>query len=104
MPAFQRRRSRSYSWWKVHQFGECLAETRHVAEVPARHHDPVRNFPAQRFEDAIHDRLLAFEAEGIDAVDEVDAESAADLLNAAEGVVEVAGNLHRQRPVLEGLR
>ena len=58
----------------------------------------------ERFEHAEHDRLLAFEPERIDAVDEVDALLRADLLDALHGIVEVAGDLHRERAVVERLR
>ena len=51
----------------------------------------------------IHDRLLPFEPEGIDAVDQVDAELAGHLLHALHGVVEVAEDLHGQGAVVEGL-
>ena len=86
------------------QLDERLAEARHVAEVAAGHHDPVRHLPPQRFQHAEHDRLLPFEPERVDAVDEVDAELPAHFLHAAQGVVEVAGDLHRQRAVVERLR
>ena len=61
------------------------------------------DFPAQRLQHAEHDRLLAFEPERVDAVHQVDAELAGDLLDAVHGVVEVAGDLHRQGAVVEGL-
>src|SRR5256885_6141633 len=54
--------------------------------------------------DLQHDRLLPFQAEGVDAVDEVNAEALGDLLDALHGVVEVAGDLHRERAVVEPLR
>ena len=88
---------------EVLQLDERLAEGADVAEVAAGHDDPVGRLPGQRLEDAVHDRLLPFEAEGVDAVDEVDAELARDLLDALHGVVEVAGDLHRQRAVVERL-
>ena len=88
---------------QVHQLDERLAEGGRVAEVAAGHDDPVGHLPAQRLQDAVHDRLLAFEAERVDAVDQVDAELPADLLDAGHGVVEVAGDLHGQGPVVEGL-
>ena len=85
------------------QLDERLAEGADVAQVAAGHDDPVGHFPAQRLQHAEHDRLLPFEAEGVDAVDQVDAQLAGDLLDALHGVVEVAGDLHRQGAVVEGL-
>ena len=58
----------------------------------------------QRFQHAEHDRLLPFQPEGIDAVDQVDAQLLADFLDAGHGVVEIAGDLHGQRAVVERLR
>ena len=86
------------------QLVKRLAEGARVAEVSAGHDDPVGHFPAQRFEHAEHDRLLPFQPEGIDAVDQVDAQPLADLLHAGHRVVEIAGDLHGQRAVVEGLR
>ena len=85
------------------QLDERLAEGAAIAQVAAGNHDPVGHLPAQRFQHPIHDRLLPFEAEGVDAVDEIDAELAGDLLHALHGVVEVAGDLHGQGAVVEGL-
>ena len=86
------------------KFGEGLAEGARVAEVAARHHDPVGNLPPHRLEHPIHNRLLAFESERVDAVDEIDAELAGHLLDTGHGVVEVACDLNRQRTVVERLR
>ena len=62
------------------QFVKRFAERARVAEVAAGHDDPIGHFPLEAFEHAEHDRLLAFEPEGIHAVDEVDAFLLADLL------------------------
>ena len=86
------------------QLVERLAEGAGVAEVSAGHGDPVGRLPAQPLQHAEHDRLLPFQPEGVDAVDQVDAQLLADFLNAGHGIVEVAGDLHRQRAVIEGLR
>ena len=61
------------------QLGEGLAERAGVAQVAAGHDDPVGHLPAQAFEHAEHDRLLPFQPEGIDAVDQVDAQLAGRL-------------------------
>ena len=61
------------------QLDERLAERAGVAQVAAGHDDPVGHLPAQGFEHAVHDRLLPFEAERIDAVDQVDAQLAGRL-------------------------
>ena len=86
------------------EFGKRLAEGARVAQVAARHDDPVGRLPRERLEHAEHDRLLAFEPERIDAVDQVDAQLAADLAHAHHGIVEVAGDLHGQGTVVERLR
>jgi hypothetical protein len=83
---------------------ERLAERAGVAEVPAGHDDPVGHLPAQRLQHAVHDRLLPFQPEGVDAVDQVDAEFARRLADAPQGVVEVAGDLQGQRAVIQRLR
>ena len=80
------------------QLVEGLAEGAGVAQVAAGDDDPVGHFPAQAFQHPVHDRLLPFQAEGIDAVDQVDAQLLADFLHAGHGVVEVAADLHRQAP------
>ncbi len=61
--------------------------------------------PVEGLEDAIHDAFLAFEAEGVDAVHEVDAQVGVgrDLADAAEAGVEVAFDLERECAVVEGL-
>ena len=98
--------SRGDRWHQAQldQLAERLAERADVAQVAARHDDPVGHLPAQGLEHAVHDRLLPFEPERIDAVDQIDAELAGHLLHALHGVVEVAGDLHRQGAVVERLR
>ncbi len=54
------------------QFHERFAKRAAVAQVSAGNNDPIGNFPTQCFQDAEHDRLLAFQPERIDAVDQVD--------------------------------
>jgi len=75
-----------------------------LSEVTAGHHDPVGRLPGQPFQNAVHDRLLAFEPERVDAVNQVDAELCRNFFDALHGVIEVAGDLDGQRPVIEGLR
>jgi hypothetical protein len=72
------------------EFGESLREARRVAEIAARHDNPIRHLPPQRFQHAEHDRLLPFQPEGVHAVHEVNAELPTHFLHAAEGVVEVS--------------
>ena len=58
---------------------------------------------AERLEHPEHDRLLAFEAEGVDRVHQVDAQAVGHLADALHRVVEVADDLDRQRAVVERL-
>ena len=51
----------------------------------------------------IDDRFLPFEAERIDRVHQVDAQPVGDLPDALHGIVEVADDLDRQRPMIERL-
>ena len=88
---------------ELEQFDERLAEGADVAEIAAGDDDPVGDFPVEGLEDAVHDGLLAFEAEGVDAVDQVDAELAWRLAGRAAGVVEIAGDLDGEGAVVEGL-
>ena len=60
------------------EFGEGFAEGGAVAEVAAGDDDPVGDIPIEAFEDAVHDGFLAFEAEGVDGVHEVEAELRGD--------------------------
>ena len=56
------------------QLVEGLAEGAGVAQVAAGDDDPVGHFPAEALQHPVHDRLLPFQAEGIDAVDQVDSQ------------------------------
>jgi len=104
LPVLAQAARRALDQAQVDQLDKGLAKGADVAEVAAGHHDPVGHLPAQRLQDAIHDRLLPLQTEGIDAVDKIDAELRSDLLHAQHGIVEVAGNLHRQRSVVQRLR
>ena len=86
------------------QLVERLAERAAVAQVAPRHDDPVWDLPVEALQDTQHDRLLALQAERVDAVDQVDAQLARDLAYAEHRVVEIAGDLHRQRAIVERLR
>ena len=89
---------------QLFQLGERLAERARVAEVPARHHDPIGDFPVQTFEHSEHDRLLAFQPERVHAVAQVNPARRADIADLLEGVIEVSLNLQRLRSVVERLR
>ena len=86
------------------QLRKGFTEGTGIAEVTAGDDDPVGNLPAERFQHPEHNRLLPLQPEGIDAVDEVDAQLPGDFLDAGHGVIEVAGDLDRQRAVIERLR
>ena len=88
---------------EVLQLDERLAEGARVAEVAAGHDDPVGGLPAEGLEDPVHDRLLAFEAERVDRVHQVDAQPVGDLADPLHRVVEVADDLDRQGAVVERL-
>ncbi len=88
---------------KLKQFNKGLAKAGDIAEVPARARRSSPGPPSHRLQNPIHDRLLAFEPKGIDAVDQIDAKLFADLLDALQSIVEIAGNLHRQRSMIERL-
>ena len=85
------------------QLQEGLAERTGVAEVAAGDDDPVRDLPAQGLDDAVHDRLLAFEPEGIERVEQIQAQTLADGLDLAHAVVEVALDLDGLCPVVHRL-
>ena len=85
------------------ELDERLAEGAGVAEVAAGHDDPVGRLPGQGLQDPVHDRLLAFEAERVDRVHQVDAEPVGHLADPVHGVVEVADDLDRQGAVVERL-
>ena len=59
------------------RLAQRLAERARVAEVAGGDHDPVRRVPGQVLQQLPHDRLLPFDAEGVDGVQEVDAEASA---------------------------
>ncbi len=94
---------------EVSEFDEGLGEGGAVAEVAAGDDDPVgeraATTEAEVSEDAAHDGFLTFEAEGVDAVEEVDAAAGVfgDLADAGEAGVEVAGDLEGGCAVVEGL-
>lgn len=88
---------------EVAEFLEGFAEGGAVTEVAAGDDDPVRHVPGEAFEDAVHDGFLAFEAEGIDGVHEVEAELGGDVAHAAEAGVEVTFDLEGEGAVVEGL-
>ena len=96
-------RRRALHQAELPELDEGLAKRADVAQVAARHHDPVRHLPAQGFQHPEHDCLLPFEPEGVDAVDQVDAETFGDLLDAEHGIVKVAGDLDGERAMIEGL-
>ena len=86
------------------QFGQGLAERRRVPEIPARHDDPVRDLPVEAFENPIDDRFLPLQPERVDGVAQVDVRRLADLPHALQRVVEIALDLQRDGPVIQGLR
>ena len=84
-----------------------LPERRHVAEVAARDHDPVRHLPVELLDDLHADRLLALDAQAVHRVREVDAVALGDLLHDLHAAVEVGLERERDRAVghrLEQLR
>ena len=86
---------------QLRQLHECFAKRARVAKVPAGDDDPVGDFPAKPLEHPIHDGFLPFQPEGIDAVDEVDPQTAGHLGDSLHGIVEIAVDLQRESAVVE---
>ena len=78
---------------QLFQFHEGFAKRAAVSQISTGNHDPVRHFPSQRFQHAVHDRLLAFEPKRIDTVDQIDTEFLRNLFHASHRIVEIARNL-----------
>ena len=89
---------------QVLQFDECFTECRRISQVSAGDHDPVGNLPIKAFQHAIHDRLLTFEPERVDAVTQVDPPLPGDFADSFESIIEITQDLQRLRVVVEGLR
>ena len=89
---------------EVEEFFEGFAEGAAVSEIAAGDDDPVGDVPVEAFEDAVHDGFLAFEAEGVHGVHEVEAELLGDIADAAEAGIEVAFDLEGEGAVVERLR
>ncbi len=85
------------------EFGQGLAEGAGVAEIAARKGDHVRHPPAELLHQLEDDGLLAFQAEGVDGVGEVDIVGVGEGAQEGEGLVEVAGDLHDAGAVGDGL-
>jgi hypothetical protein len=56
-------------------FAQAFAECGDVAEIAAGEHDPVGHFPVALVHHFDDDGFLAFDAEGIDRVQQIDAEA-----------------------------
>ena len=61
--------------FEVKQFAEGFAVCADVAEVSAGEDDPIGYFPIALIEHFDDDRLLAFDAEGVDRTQNIDAEA-----------------------------
>src|SRR5690606_10171974 len=85
------------------KLGEGFSEGARIAQVATWNDNPVGDFPPERLEDPVHDCLLPLEAEGIDAVDEVNPQLLAHLADALHRVVEVTDNLNGECAIVEGL-
>ncbi len=85
------------------QFHECLAERAGVSEVSARHDDPIRHLPVESLKNPEHDRLLSFKAKRVQRIHQVHVEFLGTLDRAFHACVKVAGDLQRQRAIVERL-
>ena len=98
-----RRGSRSMKPEFVH-LAQPFAEGRNVAEIAAGQHDPIRHVPVALVHHLDHDRFLAFDAERIDRIEQIDAEPLRKHAHQRENLIEVRLHLERLRAVLERLR
>ncbi len=85
------------------EFAEGLAEGGHVAEVAAGKDDPIGDLPIELIEQFDDDGFLAFDAEGVDGVEEVDAEAIGEGADEGEDLIEVGFDLEGACAVFEGL-
>ena len=85
------------------RLAQRLAERARVAEVAGGDDDPVGGLPLQVLQQLPDDRLLSFDAEGIDRVDQIDAEAVASRADELHGRVEIAAHLQHESAVGEGL-
>ena len=85
------------------EFAEGLAEGGDVAEVSAGEDDPVGDLPVELIEHLDDDGFLAFDAEGVDGVEEVDAEAIGEGADEGEDLIEVGFDLEGAGAVFEGL-
>ena len=80
---------------EVVQLLHALGERGVVAEVASRNHEPVRHLPVELLEHFKADRLLPFDPERVDRVEQIDVQFVADLLDQRHRIVEVAADLQR---------
>ena len=85
------------------QLSQALAQRGHVAEVSPRKDDPVRHLPGALLERLDDDGFLAFDAERVDRVEQIDAKVFGEFSDQREDLVEIRLHLDRQGPVLQGL-
>ena len=85
-------------------FAESLAERGAVGEVAAGHDQVLGNLPVELLDELKGDGFLAFQAIGIDGVEQVNGEAADDLSEQADAAVEVGLDLQRQGAVVHSLR
>ncbi len=83
---------------------KALAQRGGVGEVAAGNDDVLGHLPLQLLHDLHGRRLLAFEAIGIDGVEQVDGEAAHQLEQQADAAVEVGLELDGHRAVVHRLR
>ncbi len=88
---------------EVVHLGEALAERGAVGEVAAGDDDVLGDLPLELLEEFEGGGLLAFEAVGVDGVEQVDGEAVDEVGEDADAAVEVGLELDGERTVVHGL-
>ena len=85
------------------QFAQGLAEGGGITQIAAGEDDPVGWIPVALIQHFDDDRLLAFDAEGVDGVQQVNAETFGEAAHQGEDLIEVRLHLEGARAVFESL-
>ena len=83
---------------------KTFAESRNVAKIAARQHDPVGRMPVALVHQFDHDGLLSFDAERIDGIQQINTELLTENTNQLQNLIEIRFNLKRKRAVFQCLR
>ena len=83
---------------------QAFPKCRNIAEIAAGQHHPIRHAPIALVEQFEHDALLAFDAERIHGIEQIDAEPFREHAHQRQDLIEVRFHLQRVRSVFERLR